>query len=96
MFLAVEHDILELRKTSLPAKLIVSHFLSLARSGRSFWGYWDWFERWGVSAAQASRIAEHLEYAGIIWQDSSGAWSIVNKDIAISKLQQMERANATD
>lgn len=96
MFLAIDHEILELKKLSLPAKIIVSHFLSLARSGRSFWGYWDWFERWGISAQLAGKVSGKLEEAGIIWQDSSGAWSIVNKDIAINKLQAMERINATE
>lgn len=88
MFLKMDYEILESTRVSSDAKLILSHLQSLKRSGKQFWGYFDWFTRWGISAQGAQAIIAAAERAGIVWKDSAGSYHIVEDEILFAWLSR--------
>lgn len=81
MFLKMYYKVLESKKLTWQAKLIISHLLSLQSSGRQFWGFMNWFERWGISQAQAEQVFNVMNEKGLIWQDSAMNWHIAEYTI---------------
>lgn len=87
MFLRIPYEILQSKRAGFEAKIIMAHLLSLKSSGRKFWGYLNWFERWGISDAKAASVFQYLEVNGIIWKDSQMHWDIAELDNIVDWLE---------
>lgn len=80
MFLKLEYELLECKKLSQEAKIIISYIAGLDATGRKFWGYANFFEKWGIAEHKAAMILGKLEQEGLIYKSSDNQISFAGKE----------------